>query len=131
MGRDTYRFAGLDEEREQRKQLDPMWRGIGCIIIVVVVAGGYLLATWFMRENIVQNWIHIPSEAYFPQIHPLIDPYIGKGLLVRLTVAGLAMIFAFGIITFVYAMAFPIQPLEHDVGPPSRRKAKRWTKGNR
>lgn len=126
MGRDTYRFAGLDDDREKRKKLDPIWRGVGCLIIVFIVVFGYLLATWFIRENSIQNWIFIPAEAYNPQIHPLIDRYIGRGILVRLTITFLLMIFSFGIMTSIYSIAFPVQPKEMDVGPPSRRKARRW-----
>jgi len=128
MGKDGYKFTSLEEERGKKGQLPPIWRGIGCIIIVFVVVFGYLLATWFIRENAIQNWIFIPAEAYNPQINPLIDRYIGRGILVRLAITFVVVIFSYGIISSIYAVAFPIEPEVMDVGPPSRRKARRWKK---
>lgn len=128
MGRDSFKFSSPDDELGKRGQLPPMWRGIGCIIIVSVVVFGYLLATWFIRENLVQNWIFIPAEAYNPHIHPLIDRYIGRGMLVRLAITFVVMIFSYGIISSIYAVANPIEPKEMDVGPPSKRRARRWKK---
>lgn len=125
MGRDTYRYQALDAERAKRGQLDPIWRGIGCVLIVGMAFVGFLVATWFLSANLRNNWLYLPPVLYNPSIFPPIDRYLGNGVMLKLIVAFLFMIFGFGIIATVYAMAFPIQPREFDAPPPRKVKIRK------
>ncbi|MGD2058928.1 MAG: hypothetical protein PVI04_09365, partial [Anaerolineales bacterium] len=66
MGRDTFRYRQLDKEREMRGQIDPIWRGVGCLIMAGFTIAGYFFANWFVRANAVNGWIYIPRAAYYP-----------------------------------------------------------------
>lgn len=121
MGRDTYRFQALDKQREARKRMNPIWRGVGCVVIGGFALASYAFAGWFLRENAVNNWIYIPGAAY----NPARWPFLGGGLLIRLVVALLFTMFAYGIMSVIYAAAFPIKPGETDAPPPRRVRSRR------
>lgn len=121
MGRDTYRYRQLDKEREERKRLNPIWRGVGCLLLVVMAVGGYAFAGWFLAANLDNGWVYIPPQAVQPAFMPAWAPY---GILVQLIVAFLFLLFGFGLISVFYALLFPIKPGETDVPPLRRRKVK-------
>jgi hypothetical protein len=121
MGRDSWRYAAHEREREKKKRMNPIWRGVGCVMIVVVTAIGYFFANWFLLANVSQRWIYIPPEI----INPTRFPFLGGGLLVRLVTAMLFMIFSFAVINVIYSIAFPIRPGETDVPPLKRERTRR------
>jgi len=121
MGRDTYRYRKLDQEREKRKQLDPIWRGVGCIVIVGFAGLGYLFADWFIRANAINQWIYIPQAVFYPEF----APFLGGGRLPKLVIGFLFMLLSYGILSMVYAMAFPVKPGEFDAPPPKKLKKKK------
>lgn len=118
MGRDTWRFKQLDREREERKQIHPIWRGVGCLLSVLLGLGGFLFARWFLE----QNFIYIP-----PQIRVLsFAPWLPKDAIVLGVVTLMAMLIGYGVINTIYAILFPIKPTDTDVEPVrTRRKKKR------
>jgi hypothetical protein len=128
MGRDTYRYQSLDKEREERKRINPIWRGVGCITISVFGAAGYLFAQWFLRANLINNWIYIPRGAYnpnFPNWLNFLEPLFDNGALVKLVVALLFIVISFGVLNFFYAIGFPWTPEVTDAPPPDKRLARR------
>jgi hypothetical protein len=117
MGRDTFRYRQLDKEREARGRIDPIWRGVGCIVMSTFAVGGYFFANWFVRANAIKGWIYIPNEVYYPSF----APFLGGGLMLKLVVAFLFLLLSYGIMSFVYAVLFPIKPRDDDAPPPRRR----------
>ncbi len=120
MGRDSWRYAQHERERAKRKRVNPIWRGVGCVTIVLTALGGYLFSGWFLQRNAVEGWVHIPVSL----IRPPELPWLPPGILVQLGVAILFMMAATGIINTIYAIAFPIRPGETDV-PPLKRTPRR------
>jgi polyferredoxin len=120
MGRDTWRYAQHERERLAKKRQNPVWRGVGCVLIVVLTIAGYLFSGWFLRENALNNWVYLPPEILTLSFAPWL-PY---GVAVQLVVAFLFMIFGYGVLSFFYAIAFPIRPGETDA-PPLRRSAQK------
>ena len=128
MGRDTYRFQALDKQREERKRMNPVWRGVGCITISVFGVAGYLFARWFLRANAVNGWLYLPPQAYnpdFPGWLNFIEPAFQNGNLIKFVVALLFILISFGILSFLYAIGFPWRPGDTDAGPPDKRLARR------
>ncbi|MBN2555211.1 MAG: hypothetical protein JXA97_04665 [Anaerolineales bacterium] len=112
MGRDTWRYKQLDEEREQRGKLNPIWRGVGCMLAVVLGMISFFFARWFLAQNL----IYIP-----PEIRVLsFAPWLPKDFLVLGVISILGMLIGYGIINTIYAIAFPIKPGDTDVPPLKR-----------
>ena len=128
MGRDSYRYRHLDAEREKRGQLDPIWRGIGCIMIVAFGVIGFVFANWFLRENARNNWLYMPNEFMNPTIISFLDPFFANGALVKLVIVFIIMLAGFGLAAAIYAIANPIQPGEFDAPPPRKRRGWRSRK---
>ncbi len=128
MGRESYRYQSLDKMREERKRMNPMWRGIGCLLISFFGAMGYLFAQWFLRANYTKNWVYLPAEAYNPDLPNwlnFLEPFFDNGALIKLVVALLFIVISFGIVSFFYAIGFPIRPGEQDAPPADKRLARR------
>ena len=122
MGRDSWRYAQHEKERQKKRRMNPVWRGVGCVLLVALTLAGYLFSGWFLSANALNNWVYLPPEMLTFSFAPWLPlPY---GLVVQLVVAFVFMIFGYGIISFLYAIAFPIRPGEGDV-PPLRRDRRR------
>lgn len=121
MGRSSWQSKQFEAEREAKKTLNPIWRGVGCIMIVLLAVFGYYLADWFYKQNQVENWMYLPPELIWPSF----APFLGDGLLFKIIFAGLTMLLGYTILSFVYAIAFPIQPGELDMPPPKRPRRRR------
>ena len=115
MGRDTWRFRAEERDRTKRKRMNPIWRPIGCVLVLMLAAGGYLFAGWFLDQNARNEWLPIPSI--------LMDlpfaPNLPEGLVFKLVIAFIFMIISYGVVSVLFALLFPIQLGEHD-HPPLR-----------
>jgi hypothetical protein len=124
MGRDTWRYAQHEREREAKRRTNPIWRGVGCVLLVALAIAGYLVAGWFLRENAAQNWLYLPPELLtIPRLE-----FLPTGIVLQLFIAFLFMLFGYGVLSIAYAIAFPVKPGETDV-PPLKRESR--TKGPR
>jgi hypothetical protein len=119
MGRETIRYVD-EEERMKPRQMNPVWRGVGCLIIVTLGMVGYILSGVLLNANIRNHWIYIPSEIYAPSILPWLPP----GAAIRIVIGIMAAMLGYGVISVVYAILFPIRLGETDV-PPLRRSGRR------
>ena len=122
MGRDSWRHRIQEETRLKKKRGNPIWRGVGCMVMLAVALGGYFFSGWFLRANARAGWIQIPADL----IRPAFAPWLPSGLIVQLIVAFLFMMLSYGIVTTIYAIVFPIELGETDSPPlkragPSRR----------
>ncbi len=104
------------EEREKKKRLHPAWRGVGCIMILILGAAAYYFSGRFIQSGVV----YLPNEARYA-----LSPPLPPDMVVRAVVAALFMLVTFTILSFVYAFAFPHQPGEFDSPPPKKRKRRR------
>lgn len=42
--------------------IHPIWRGIGCLLIILIPIMAYAAGLWFKTENEKQGWIPVPAE---------------------------------------------------------------------
>lgn len=117
MGRDSWRFAQHERERELRKRQNPLLRGLGCLVIVGIGLLAYFSSGWFLVANSENSWIYLPPEIILP---PEQLPWLPPGFLVRLIVAVMIMVAGYGLLSLVYAILFPIRPGETDVPKPPK-----------
>lgn len=123
MGHDTYQFRDKATKRDREKELNPIWRGVGCVLLVLLGLAGYGVAGWFLIANQQNSWIYLPPQLYYP---PYLPSFVPPGLVLRLAVALLVMVLGYGILSFVYAVLFPIQPGETDMPPMKKRRRRNW-----
>jgi hypothetical protein len=86
----------------------PLWRGIGCILLILIPIISFAGAKYLVQANSRQGWIRIPAEMR----RSLEVPILGPVYFVDLAVTILIIILAFGLITVVYALIYRL------FGPP-------------
>lgn len=109
------------ETEAAERTLHPVWRGIGCLLVIFLGLAGYLFSGWFLTANAQNHWIFLPPEV----IDPSFTPFLPPGAFVQIVVALLFMLFSYGILSVFYALLFPIQPGEMDSPQLYRRKKRR------
>lgn len=114
---DRQEYADLGK----RKTIHPVWRGVGCLMIILLGTAGYFFSGWFLGANAENRWIYLPPEILRPEF----APFLPAGVLVQIVVAVLFMIFSYGLLSVFYALFFPVKPGEHDVPPLYRPPKKR------
>jgi len=129
MGRDSWRMRQHDIERENQRRVNPVWRGVGCLLMSVLAIGGFLFSRWFLINNFSNRWIYLPPEILAPSItlvspglRPVFAPLFQPGVIVSLVVGFLFLIFAYLFVSIAYSIVFPIKPGETDVPPMKRRR---------
>ena len=128
MGRDSWRMRQHDIERENQRRVNPIWRGVGCLLMSVLAIGGFLFSRWFLVNN---RWIYLPPEILAPSItlvspglRPVFAPLFQPGVIVSLAVGFIFLIFAYAFLSIAYSFVFPEKRGEFDV-PPLRRERRR------
>ncbi|MBC8508419.1 MAG: hypothetical protein H8D34_26480 [Chloroflexi bacterium] len=107
MGR--YDRLARQSEREE-KGIHPVWRGIGCVLFVLLPVMSYAGAVELVKANYRNGWFAVPSDL----AQAVAIPYIGviSHLYAYLAVGVVLLVFGFGILTIVYSV------LNTTMGPP-------------
>ena len=69
-----YTVASQRRVRREEKQISPVWRGIGCIMMIVVPILSYGISMFLVNYGAQQGW-PIPPEWFGP---PTIPPLLEK-----------------------------------------------------
>lgn len=111
MGRyDSYQVR----EKEEQVGPHPMWRGIGCILLVLIVVMSFAGAVELVKANRANNWVPVPQElkGSLPKITRKGEPI----LYVELAVAFLLAVFGFGVFVLFYSIVYRVgSPKKKDV----------------
>ncbi|MEW6717710.1 MAG: hypothetical protein AB1345_09430 [Chloroflexota bacterium] len=106
--------------RDDKGGIHPIWRGLGCLLGVIVPIISYFLADFLVQKNWIYGWVLVPNHFIGPYHNP--NLYLNIGLTVILTVL------IFTILTilymFIYRLFGPPQYTLLDVPPPRRRRRK-------
>ena len=122
--RSSWQFQQHERERQEAKRMNPVWRGVGCVLVIGIGVLGYLFANWFLVQNSINRWVFLPSGLINPNL-PVVGDLLSGGNLVRWAVARRFLLFACAFLNFFYAIAFPIKPGEHDLPLPKQKKKRR------
>jgi len=82
--------------KDSAPAVHPIWRGIGCILIIVIPAISYLIATILIDNRETITWFEIPQDLVVPILN---DPL----LIVKIfytTVVSLLIFFLIALVTF-------------------------------
>jgi hypothetical protein len=106
---------------ERKWRVHPIWRGIGCIMLVVIPLVSWALAGIFVEANREGKWLDVPSG--------LSNQFISSDLVVTLLVTLVIAILLFGAYSIFYMLIYrlfgppALGPL--DAPPEKRRVSKR------
>jgi hypothetical protein len=128
----TYEFSRPGDEK--RWKVHPIWRGIGCLLMIIIPVVSYAGAALLVRENIEYAWFQVPVElsgvVNFEPVYSFL-PFLQSFLLslgpiyyldILLTVA--FMIVGFGLVSGVYSIMYrAVNPSRYGPydAPPIRR----------
>ncbi len=120
------KYNPRDRQSKRSSEVHPIWRGIGCMMMILIPILSYAAATLLVQENIKQRWLPIPKEYAQAVTIPIVGtyPYLYANLLVTV---GLSLI-GFGILTALYSLIYSLfgpsrySPLD---SPPIRSKPER------
>ena len=111
---------------ERPWKVHPIWRGIGCVMMILIPLISYAGAVWLVQENLKEGWMPVPAEF----ARPISLPFLGSTpyLLAYLLVTVVLSLIGFGVFTALYSLIYslvgPSQygPLD---SPPMRRSQQR------
>lgn len=105
------------------REIHPIWRGVGCILMVLTPILSYATATLLLQQNRIHGWVAIPPELLIKQF--AFDPLIAVRIVLTLVLIVLIGAF-FTMVTFVLYSAFgPSRYGPFDV-PPVTYRGKRY-----
>lgn len=137
----NYRFA---ETPGNQKGLPAGWRGIGCLLMILLPIASYLAAIELLKIDTIRTFFYRVNPALFgpPSLHPIlwklktITPFLNlvyswNNLEVNLIFGLVILIALSGIVSVIYAFMFravrpsPYGPLD---APPSKHKPKKYVR---
>ena len=135
------KYLRYEPPPQKKKELSPIWRGIGCLLLILIPALSYGLMLLFVP--LVLNSGMVPyellSRIHFPAIIykiPLISSvaiFIGgiDYIWVKLIIFFVILVIMTGLFTFIYTTVYQwIGPPRYtDIdAPPSKHKPKRYVR---
>jgi len=112
------------DEREE-KGIHPVWRGIGCVLLILLPVMSYAGAVELVKANYKNGWMVMPSDL----AQTVAIPYIGyiSHLYANLAVGVVLLVIGFGILTIIYSILYSTMgpPKYGPTDAPPPRKAKR------
>ena len=91
-------------------EIHPIWRGIGCLLLLIIPVISYAGAVLLVEANQANGWLPISGELARTIVVPGLGPV--RYLLANLVVTVLLSLIGFGLITVLYMFAYRI------MGPP-------------
>lgn len=92
-------------------QIHPVWRGIGCLMMLLIPIMSYAGGVLLVEANKEQRWVPVPAEMMRKINLPLLGSV--DHLVANLLAAVVLSIIGFALLTAVYSLVFRV------VGPPS------------
>lgn len=120
------KYSSQSRMAERPWEIHPVWRGIGCLMMVLIPIISYAGAVLLVEANIEQRWVPVS----FDLMRKINLPLIGSvdHLFANLLVTVVLSIIGFALLTAAYALLYrfigpPIAgPLD---APPQRRRPRR------
>jgi hypothetical protein len=108
------RYSTEPKDRKELRKIHPVWRGIGCVLIVLIPGVSYIIGSLLVDARDKYPWVIIPPDIILKQYS---DPFI----FVRLIYAGVITFILFviiAIVTFLITAIFgPPRYGPYDVKP--------------
>jgi hypothetical protein len=108
MSKYTPTFVPRSRSIVRFREAHPVWRGIGCFLLILVPVLSFAGAKLLVQANFKQRWIDIPREL----MGSFLVPVVGRVYFADLAVTIILIVIGFGILTVVYALIYRM------FGPP-------------
>jgi hypothetical protein len=109
------------ESTIKKRDLNPIWRGIGLILIVLLTFGAYWLAGYLLERNWQTPFLPFPVPRDFTVTLAKWLPTLPGKPLVQIGAAVLIDILAYATMVVLYAFIIPLRPGPTDAKPPRGR----------
>lgn len=96
--------------QERPWKIHPIWRGIGCLMMILIPIMAYAGAVILVQANLEQGWLPMPRELIQTVTLPLMGEV--EQFYAVVIVTALLMIIGFGVVTILYSLIYSA------VGPP-------------
>ncbi len=96
--------------RERPWTIHPVWRGIGCIMVILIPIMAYAGSVLLVQMNLEKRWLPAPAQL----MQTVSIPYLGSfpGLYANLLVTVLLSLVGFSVLTAIYSIVYRM------FGPP-------------
>ena len=82
----------------------PVWRGIGCFLLILLPIIAFAGAKILVKANTRQRWVQIPAELG----ESFVVPVIGRVFFADIAVAVILIVIGFAVITVAYSIIYRI-----------------------
>jgi hypothetical protein len=111
------------ESTLKKKDINPIWRGVGFILILLLTIGAFWLAGYVLDRQLLAPYLPFPVPQDFLikfSQTPWLPPIPGK-LAVQIGAAVLIDILGFALLTLVWSIINPVRPGPKDAPQPRGR----------
>ena len=109
------------ESTLKKKDMNPIWRGIGLIILVLLTVGAFWLAGYVLDKQLLAPYLPFAVPSNFTVTIAKWLPTLPGKLLVQIGAALLIDVVSYGVIVVIYAIINPIRPGPTDAKQPRGR----------
>jgi hypothetical protein len=133
-----YEQYRIRPQKERRWKIHPIWRGIGCLMLVLVPIISYAAAYIVARANYQNGWVQIPNELRgWVNLVPVMNaaPWLSQVLpastrfyYLDLALTAAFVVIAFGLLTLIYGILYSatgVTKTDPYYVPPVRKSPKR------
>lgn len=98
------KFSPLTYAPARPWDIHPIWRGIGCLFMLLIPVMAYAGATLLVEANFTERWVPISAELAAEVDVPIIGPV--PHLYANLLVAVILALVGYGVVVMVYSLIF-------------------------
>jgi len=91
------RYQSSSIPREDKRKTHPVWRGIGCVLIVIIPLLSYMAGNYLVNNADSITWMSIPKDIVYENLK---DPFIVVKIAFSIVVAAILYLFM-AVITFI------------------------------
>jgi hypothetical protein len=113
------------ESTLKKKDINPIWRGIGFIFIILLTVGAYWLAGYVLDKQLLAPYLPFSVPSNFTVTIAKWLPTLPGKILVQIGAALLLDVLAYAVIVVIYAILNPLRPGPTDAKQPRGRGRRR------
>jgi hypothetical protein len=123
----SYGRYKFDTEEPEKRPVDPVWRGIGCVLMLIIPIISYLIGDILVEDGYAQQIFPLPVDLLVPVTIPFLGTvrHLYANLAIGLAVAIILFIGFTLLSSFFYRLLGPDTRKPYDVGPIRGKRKKR------